>query len=241
VLGGGTNVLAGDRGVDDVVVNLTRLTQGARIEAHGATFPAGITTAQVLSRTLREGLDGLVWATGLPGTLGGAVAGNAGCWGGEMATTIDVLKVASSSGDWLEIAARDLDWGYRRLDLAERAGTGAVIVAVTMALEPADPAALRARSDELHTRKRSRQPVGARNSGCVFRNPDSDTSAGRLIDEAGCKGARVGGAEISSVHANFIVNRGGARSADVEELIDFIKTEVGAKFGIQLREEIRRW
>jgi UDP-N-acetylmuramate dehydrogenase len=241
VLGGGTNVLAGDRGVDDVVVNLTRLTQGARIEAPGATFPAGMTTAQALGQTVGEGLDGLVWATGLPGTVGGAVAGNAGCWGGAMATTLDALKVVGSSGDWLEIAAGDLVWGYRRLDLAERAGAGAVIVAATLALHPANPAELKARSDELQALKRSRQPVGARNSGCVFRNPDEDTSAGRLIEEAGCKGARVGGAEISAVHANFIINRGNARSTDIEELIQRIKTEVRAKFGIQLREELQRW
>jgi UDP-N-acetylmuramate dehydrogenase len=241
VLGGGTNVLVGDRGVDDAVINLTRLTEGAHVEDHLATFPAGVPTAQAMSATLRDGLDGLVWATGLPGTLGGAVAGNAGCWGGEMATTVDGLKVVTSAGRWLEIAADELSWSYRRLDLTEAAGTGAVIVAATMALAPADPAALAARSEELQARKRLSQPVGARNSGCVFRNPDADTSAGWLIDQAGCKGERVGAAEISTVHANFLINRGGATSADIEELIEHVKEEVRSRFGILLEEEIRRW
>jgi UDP-N-acetylmuramate dehydrogenase len=241
VLGGGTNVLAGDRGIDDAVINLTRLTEGTRFDGHLATFPSGMPTAQALGVTLRDGLDGLVWATGLPGTLGGAVAGNAGCWGGDMATTVDALKVVTSTGSWMEIAAEDLGWSYRQLDLTEAAGAGAVIVAARMALAPADPASLKARSEELQARKRLSQPVGARNSGCVFRNPDAENSAGRLIDLAGCKGRRVGAAEISTVHANFIVNRGGASSADIEGLIELVKREVSSRFGIHLQEEIRRW
>ncbi len=241
VLGGGTNVMAGDRGVEEGVINLTRLTEGTGISENLATFPAGLTTAQALNMTVREGLDGLVWATGLPGTVGGAVAGNAGCWDGEMATTVDTLEVVTAQGSWLRIAVADLDWSYRRLDLARKSGAGSIVVSATMALEPGDPRALADRSEELQARKRSGQPVGARNAGCVFRNPQGDRSAGLLIDEAGCKGMRVGNAEISSVHANFIINRGGASGAEIEELIERVKGEVEARFGVLLEEEIRRW
>lgn len=241
VLGGGTNVLVSDRGVEDAVINLSRLTEGTLIEDDLATFPAGLPTAQALNRTVREGLKGLVWATGLPGTVGGAVAGNAGCWGGEMATTVDTVEVVTAQGMWLKIAAADLNWSYRRLDLERKAGAGSIVVSTTMALEPDDPEALVARCEELHARKRLGQPVGVRNAGCVFRNPQGIRSAGQLIDEAGCKGMRVGNAEISSVHANFIVNRGGASGAQIEELIGLVREEVEARFGVLLEEEIRRW
>ncbi len=241
VLGGGTNVMAPDRGVEEAVINLTRLIEGTRIEDGLGTFPAGLPTAQALNRTVREGLDGLVWATGLPGTIGGAVAGNAGCWGGEMATTVDTLEVVTAQGGWLRIAAADLSWSYRRLDLVEKAGIGSIVVSTTLALEPDDPEALAARHDELHARKRLDQPVGARNAGCVFRNPAGDRSAGLLIDEAGCKGMRVGDAEISSVHANFIINRGGASGAQMDELIECVRQRVEARSGVLLEEEIHRW
>ena len=241
VLGGGTNILASDRGVDEVVINLSRLTEGTGISGNLATFPAGLPTAQALNRTVREGLDGLVWATGLPGTLGGAVAGNAGCWGGEMSTTVDTLEVVTAQGVWLTIPAADLCWSYRQLDLARQAGAGSIVVSTTMRLEPADPEALAARSEELQALKRLAQPVGARNAGCVFRNPEGDRSAGLLIDEAGCKGMRVGDAEVSSVHANFIINRGGASGNQIRKLIERVKEEVRTRFGVRLEEEIRRW
>lgn len=241
VLGGGTNVMAGDQGVENAVINLTRLIEGTHISETLASFPAGLPTAQALNMTVRDGLDGLVWATGLPGTVGGAVAGNAGCWGGEMATTVETLDVVTAQGRCLRLAAADLDWSYRRLDLEQKAGAGSIVVSANMTLEPADPKALAKRSEELQARKRSSQPVGARNAGCVFRNPEGDKSAGLLIDQAGCKGMRVGNAEISSVHANFIINRGNASGADIEDLIERVKGEVEARFGVLLEEEIRRW
>ena len=158
-----------------------------------------------------------------------------------MATTVDTLEVVTAQGVWLRLAAADLQWSYRRLGLAQKAGTGSIVVSTTMSLEPADPKVLAARCEDLQGRKRSSQPVGARNAGCVFRNPGSDRSAGLLIDQAGCKGMRVGDAEISDVHGNFIINRGRASSAQVEELIERVKQEVKSQVGILLEEEIRRW
>jgi UDP-N-acetylmuramate dehydrogenase len=241
VLGGGTNVMAGDRGVKEAVICLTSLIEGTGMAENLATFPAGLPTTQALNMTVREGWDGLVWATGLPGTIGGAVAGNAGCWGGEMGATVSSLEVVTAQGSWLNFAAADLSWSYRRLDLAEKAGAGSIIVSATMALEPGDPKALAELSAELQARKRSAQPVGARNAGCVFRNPEGDRSAGLLIDTAGCKGMRVGNAEVSNVHANFIINHGGASGSEIAELIERVKGEVEARFGVLLEEEIRRW
>ena len=241
VLSGGTNILVGDAGVAGPVVNVTRLTDGVRVDAPNVVFPAGLPTAQALRVAIREGLAGLVWSTGLPGTIGGAAAGNAGCWGGEAADVVTRLDVVDGEGKWRSFESSELSWAYRSVDLERTAGAGAVIVRVTMDLGEGDPAALQERSDELQRVKRERQPVGARNAGCIFKNPAPDTSAGQLIDEAGCKGMSVGRAEISTLHGNFLINRGGATAADVDQLIEAVTSGVRERCGASLEEEIRRW
>lgn len=241
VLGGGTNVLVSDAGVAEPVFNLTALSDGARVEAPLAVFPAGTPTAQALRATIRAGLAGLVWATGLPGTIGGAAAGNAGCWGGEMADVVRRLDVIDHAGAWRALDAAELRWSYRSSPLPSLLGDGAVIVAIAVAVSEDDAAALQRRCDELQAAKRQSQPVGARNAGCIFKNPDADHAAGRLIDEAGCKGLRIGAAEISALHGNFLINHGGASAADVEELIAAVKAAVRQRSGLSLEEEIHRW
>lgn len=241
VLGGGTNVLVGDAGVAEPVINLTALTDGPRVGEPEAVFPAGVTTAGALKATIRDGLAGLVWATGLPGTIGGAAAGNAGCWGGEMADVVTRLDVVDARGEWHTLTGPSLRWCYRSNPLPEALGKGPVIVAVTVAVHDADAGALRRRFDELHAEKRRNQPVGARNAGCIFKNPDAEHPAGRLIDEAGCKGLRVGDAQISERHGNFLINHGNATSADVEILIAEVTRAVETRSGKRLEEEIHRW
>jgi UDP-N-acetylmuramate dehydrogenase len=241
VLGGGTNVLVSDAGVAEPVFNLTALTDGARITEPAAQFAAGTPTAQALRATLRLGLDGLVWAAGLPGTIGGAAAGNAGCWGGQMADVVTCLEVVDAGGEWHTVRAEQLNWRYRGAPLPPELGAGAVIVAVAVAVAAAVPAALQRRFEELHAAKRQSQPIGARNAGCIFKNPDADHPAGRLIDAAGCKGLRVGGAAISLLHGNFLINHGGATAADVEQLVRRVRQAVREHSGMVLEEEIHRW
>lgn len=239
-LGGGTNLLVSDAGVTEPVLSFTALNAGIEIGEASAHLPAGTVTAQALRRTAEAGRDGLVWAAGLPGTIGGAAAGNAGCWGGEMADVVEYLDVVDMQGGAQRVEAANLSWAYRSLSLPVPPGAGAAIVAVGLRLSPADPVALRARYEELQRLKRDRQPVGARNSGCIFRNPEG-TSAGQLLDRAGCKGMRVGDAEISGVHANFVVNRGGATCAQVLELVERVTTRVRERFDVELQPEICRW
>jgi len=241
ILGGGSNVLVADAGVSEPVLNLTELTEGTRIEAPTTILAAGTPTAQALKATMSRGLRGLLWATGLPGTIGGAAAGNAGCWGGQMADIVTRLDVVDASGAWTTLGATELSWGYRSTPLPESMHNGAVIVAVTINTRPQDPEKLRQRFDELHAAKRERQPIGARNAGCIFKNPDPTHASGRLIDEAGCKGMRVGDAEISELHGNFLINHGGATAADVDGLINKVKQAVLEHSGMALEEEIHRW
>jgi len=165
ILGGGSNVLVADAGVSEPVLNLTELTEGTRIEAPTTILAAGTPTAQALKATMSRGLRGLLWATGLPGTIGGAAAGNAGCWGGQMADIVTRLDVVDASGAWTTLGATELSWGYRSTPLPESMHNGAVIVAVTINTRPQDPEKLRQRFDELHAAKRERQPIGARNAG----------------------------------------------------------------------------
>lgn len=239
VLGGGTNLLVSDAGVADPVLNFSRLNGDLVVGEELAHLPAGTVTAQALRRTAEAGRDGLVWAAGLPGTIGGAAAGNAGCWGGEMADVVAYLDVIDRGGERTRVPAAELSWAYRSLTLP-RSLSEAAIVAAGIRVSPADPAELSARYRELQALKRERQPVGARNSGCIFRNPEG-SSAGRLLDEAGCKGMRVGGAEISGVHANFIVNHGEATCDDVMRLVDDVATRVRERTGVELLPEICRW
>jgi UDP-N-acetylmuramate dehydrogenase len=241
VLGGGTNVLVSDAGVLEPVLNLGALNEGATVNPPTAVFPAGTPTARALKATIRKGLQGLVWATGLPGTLGGAAAGNAGCWGGRMADVVARIDVVDGSGVWQTLSAAELHWSYRSHPLPEAMRDTAVIVAVAVSLQPHNPARLQERSDELHAAKRERQPLGARNAGCIFRNPEPDSAAGRLIDDAGCKGLRVGDAQISELHGNFLINHGNATTTDIDKLIAAVKDTVQERFGMALEEEIHRW
>lgn len=241
VLGGGTNVLVADRGVDDVVLATGDLDAGDAYTVDGARLPAGMPTARALRRTARHGLDGLVWAAGLPGSVGGAAAGNSGCWGGEMADVVTRLEIVDARGRAHDIDSTSLGWEYRRLQLPADLPEPLAIVGVHVRLHQGDAAALEERYLALQERKRETQPVGARNSGCVFRNPDAEHAAGRLIEGAGCKGLRVGGASVSEVHANFVINHGDATAADVEHLVRDVRRRVDERFGVRLRVEIRRW
>lgn len=241
VLGGGTNLLVADRGVDEPVLHTGLLTSGERLAESGYRLPAGATTTGALRRSVRAGFDGLVWAAGLPGTIGGAAAGNAGCWGSDMEASVQRVEIVDGAGRPRELAAHELDWAYRRLTLPETLPRPLLITTVEIRVRPDDPERLERRYLELQSRKRERQPVGDRNSGCIFRNPDPERPAGRLLDEAGCKGMRIGGVRVSPVHANFLVNLGGGSCAEVTALIDRIRARVREHSGIDLVPEIRRW
>lgn len=240
ILGGGTNLLVRDEGICEPVINTTRMALDSSLEHDRAIFAAGLLTARAVHRTVTAGLDGLVWASGLPGTMGGAAAGNAGCWGGDMASCTDYLDVVDDHGRLHRVNAADLQWAYRDLSLPGSIPSPWFVVTVAIRVHERDPKALRSTYEELQARKRDEQPVGARNSGCIFRNPEGK-AAGAVLDSAGCKGMRVGGAVVSERHANFIINDGDATYADVDALIEQLIAAAQRAAGIELRPEIRRW
>jgi len=241
ILGGGSNLLVADTGVPDAVVHTGRLLADEEWRDDSVRVAAGTPMAQALRRAVEHGRDGLVWAAGLPGSVGGAAAGNAGCWDSDMARSVVELEIVDGHGRWHCVAGEQLDWSYRRLDLPVRLPRPLAICSVSIATATADSGQLKQRYLGLQERKRARQPVGARNSGCVFRNPGGTRTAGQLLEEAGCKGLRVNDAQVSTMHANFVVNRGAARCHDVLALIERMRQRVFERSGLTLRQEIRQW
>jgi UDP-N-acetylmuramate dehydrogenase len=237
VLGSGSNILVSDAGVRGlVVINRTRAVtfSGDRVRAgSGALF------STVARQCVAQGLAGLEWAIGIPGTVGGAVVGNAGAWGGDVASTLVqaiVLQPDSTAAAW---PVERFGYSYRTSTLKQQAAhltPRPVVLEAEFALQTGQREALEARVAEITARRRASQPPGA-TCGSVFKNPPGDY-AGRLIEAAGLKGQRRGGAEVSPVHANFIVNKEGATAADVKALIDLIQETVQAQFGVTLELEI---
>jgi UDP-N-acetylmuramate dehydrogenase len=258
VLGGGSNVLVSQQGVRGLVVlNRARAvafapprsgpSQGEETSKGQVRAESGASLSRLARQCVDRGWGGLEWAAGIPGTVGGAVTGNAGAWGGNIATTLIQATVLEPGGSVVKWPVKRFAYGYRSSILKkgvaargtrrrEAAVPRAVVLDAEFALQAGDRARLQARVGEIAAQRRATQPPGA-TCGSVFKNPAGDY-AGRLIEAAGLKGKRVGGAEISPLHANFVVNIGGATAADVLVLIDMARQEVQARFGVTLELEI---
>jgi UDP-N-acetylmuramate dehydrogenase len=189
---------------------------------------------QLVREAARRGFGGLEFGEGIPGSVGGALYMNAGAYGSEMEKIVERVEGATPSGGAVAFTRDQMTFSYRDSNLPP----GTIVTAVTMRLEKRDAAELSAKVRELVTRRKSSQPAGFPNSGSMFRNPPGDF-AGRLIEAAGWKGRRVGQAQISERHGNFIVNHGGATAADVKALMDGARMEVKSKFGVELVPEVR--
>lgn len=238
VLGGGSNVLVGDGGIRGVVVKLGGEFRRAQWRTDGATAMVRAGAAVQLGRLARaavaRGLAGLEYAEGIPGTVGGATFMNAGAYGGEIAEAVAVVEGLDGSGERVRFDRGTLAFRYRRAELPK----GFLVSAVRFRLRADEVAAVAARMDDVRRRRLASQPHGRPNSGSMFKNPRGD-HAGRLIEAIGLKGERVGRARVSERHANFIVNEGGARAADVKALMDVVQRAVWEWRGVWLEPEVR--
>ncbi len=241
LLGGGSNVLVSDRGLRGLVVE--NRAQEARFERRGAEATlhadSGASISRLARQAARRGLSGLEWAAGIPGTVGGAVVGNAGAYGAFVADSLQRVAVLEPDGQQRLYRAEELGFGYRtsRFKRREAGGQGQeVILWAEFRLEPASQAGLEPLVEGRIARRKATQPAEP-SAGSVFKNPPGDY-AGRLIEAAGLKGHRIGGAEVAGKHANFIVNRGQATAADVRALIDLIRETIRERFGVELELEI---
>ncbi len=260
ILGGGSNMLAGDNGFDGVVIH----PQYQNISRKGSLViaDAGALTVSVARFSMKEQLTGFEWGVGVPGTIGGAARGNAGAMGFEMKDSVYSVKTFRD-GDVAELNSAQCEFGYRSSIFKATSG---VVLQVTLELEPTESKELMKQAIEYLSYRNSTQPQGHASTGCIFQNADTakyrsellshfdessepvqkflrvgKISAGWLIEQAGLKGIRQGNALISEQHGNFIVNIGGATATDVQSLIDMVKETVYTKFGITLEEEIHRF
>ena len=240
ILGKGSNVLIADDGLAGITLVLGESFR--RLEKTGPLeIGAGAASSlPALSRFCQEqGLAGLEFAAGIPGSVGGAVPMNAGAFGGQIADCLCAIDLCSADGP-RTLPAEELRFAYRAWLDAEKWRHRAVIVAARFRLREDEPAAIAARMERYRREREERQPHGVMSAGSFFKNPPGD-SAGRLIDACGLKGLRVGKAMVSPMHANFLVNTGGASAADMRELARRVREAVYSRHGIRLEEEVESW
>lgn len=238
ILGAGTNVLAPDDGVQGLVICLKDCLNGMeRLDETHIQVMAGVTMARAAVFAANAGLSGLEFAHGIPGTVGGGVYMNAGAYGGEMRQICQQVEVMDEQGSLSVLSDRELAFSYRHSVLEDRRY---VAVSAVFCLKPKEPNEIREKMKELMTKRTASQPLNLPSAGSAFKRPASGYAAA-LIDQAGLKGFRVGGAAISEKHAGFAVNLGGATAADVRELLAQVSNRVFEASGIRLEPEIRIW
>ncbi len=238
IIGKGTNLLAPDEGLDRLVIDTSAGLN--RIESGGSpdtiVAEAGAPLARLADFACKQGLTGLEFAHGIPGTVGGAVCMNAGAYGGEMKQVVQGVSVLFPEEGVKFLSNEEMDFGYRRSLLSDH--PDAVVLSAVFRLTPGDPAAIRESMRDLMARRRASQPLEWPSAGSTFKRP-AGYFAGTLIDQCGLKGLTVGGAQVSGKHAGFIINKGGATAADVTALIAQVQERVFERTGVRLEPEVR--
>ena len=239
VIGRGSNLLASDAGYDGVIVMLGRkfATIGQRAgQKRGETLvqvEAGCSLMKLVNWCAAQGLQGLEFAAGIPGSVGGAVVMNAGAWGKEMSEPLASVIFLRGSGEFVKRKKDDLAFSYRHMETESM-----IVVAAEFLLQAGDRQAIERKCAQLMRDRKEKQPQGQANAGSFFKNPAGLPAAGKLIQDAGLKGARVGGAEVSEVHANFLVNTGSATAQDFLDLMRLVQEKVFERFGVRLEPEV---
>ena len=233
VLGAGSNVLVSDLGIRGVVIKIGKGLDGITYDGARVVAEAGVGLPHLAREAANRGLSGLEFAAGIPGSVGGAVVMNAGAHGHAMQEIVRAVRVITPQGE-RELDPPALGYAYRTSVLQREP---AVVLEATLQLVASEPAVVRHRTEAWLRQRGETQPIGPPSSGCVFRNPPGD-HAGRLIDASGAKGLTLGGARVSEVHANYILNTGEATAADVRGLMDKVSALVMEKFRVRLEPEI---
>ena len=235
ILGNGSNLLVSDRGFDGVIIQIYRNMSRIQVSGHHMTVQAGALLSAVAKQALREGLSGLEFASGIPGTVGGAVVMNAGAYGGEMKDVVESVTVLDEEGAVRKLAREELQMGYRTSLVKKK---GYTVLEAVLKLNDGDPAAISARMEELKEQRVSKQPLEYPSAGSTFKRPEG-YFAGKLIMDSGLRGFRVGGAQISEKHCGFVINTGDATAEDVVRLIRPVQDIVYEKFHVKLEPEVR--
>ncbi len=233
IFGRGSNLLVSDEGLDTLVISLGERFSAIKIDGNKIYADAGASLSSISQAALKESLSGFSFASGIPGSLGGAIYMNAGAYGGEMK---DVVKKSFYLDEEFNVReCKDHEFSYRRSFYTDK---GYIIIGAEILLEPGNPEVIREEMNSLAKKRREKQPVTYPSAGSVFKRPEGHF-AGALIEEANLKGKKIGGAEVSTLHAGFIINTGDATCKDVEDLISHIQTTVYEKSGVMLEPEVK--
>ena len=235
ILGNGSNLLVSDQGYRGVVIQLWKNVSDIRVEGCLIHAKAGASLAKIAAEALEEGLTGMEFAAGIPGTLGGAVVMNAGAYGGEMKDILKEVLVMDQQGKIFTLEKKDLKLGYRTSAVKEK---GYIVLAAALELRPGNREEIKKLMEDLKQRRVEKQPLELPSAGSTFKRPEG-YFAGKLIMDAGLRGFSIGGAQVSEKHCGFIVNTGGASASDVLALIREVQKKVRDKFGVELETEVK--
>ncbi len=235
VLGCGSDLLVSDEGYRGVIISMTEEFIGVSVDGREMSCQAGVGLREASEMACELGLSGLEFACGIPGSIGGACYMNAGAYNGCIADVLKSVRVLLPDGTVDTLSVDELDLGYRKSRIADE---GLVVLSATFLLKPADPEEIREVMDDLTRRREEKQPLELPSAGSTFKRPEG-YFAGKLISDAGLKGWQSGGAAVSTKHAGFVVNVGGATAADVHAVIEHVQDEVERQFGVRLEPEVR--
>ncbi|WP_414698102.1 UDP-N-acetylmuramate dehydrogenase [Peptacetobacter sp. AB845] len=235
IIGNGSNLLVRDGGIRGVVVELSDNFSDFKIDGNKIEIKAGALLSRIGNAALREELKGFEFASGIPGTFGGALAMNAGAYGGEIKDIVKTVKVMDKDGNILELSNEEMHFGYRRSTIVEK---GYVALSAVVELEKGNYDDIKATMDDLRDRRTSKQPLNFASAGSTFKRPEG-YFAGKLIQDSGLKGLSIGDAQVSEKHSGFVINRGNATAKELLDLMFAVKSTVNAKFGVMLEEEVK--
>lgn len=234
VIGNGSNILVGDKGIAGVVLNTSACMNKIEITDETITVEAGAMLSKVAAMAKEKGLTGLEFASGIPGTIGGALVMNAGAYDGEMKQVVESVTVVSAEGEIMELDNDTMEFGYRTSILKNRPF---IVLGAVLKLSKGDVSEIQAKMDDFAVKRREKQPLEYPSAGSTFRRPEG-YFAGKLIMDAGLRGYRIGGAQVSEKHCGFIINIGNASATDISDLIDEVTERVKDKFGVLLELEV---
>ncbi|WP_136479333.1 UDP-N-acetylmuramate dehydrogenase [Acetivibrio thermocellus] len=235
VMGNGTNLIVRDKGIKGVVVKIFDNLNQFTVKDDIITAYAGILLSRVSTIAYENGLTGLEFACGIPGTLGGAVAMNAGAYGGEMKDVVVETEYMDKDGEIRVVRDDGHQFGYRTSFIQKNSG---IVIKTSMKLKKGNKEEIKALMDDLTQRRQEKQPLEMPSAGSIFKRPEG-YFAGKLIEDCGLRGHRIGGAEVSQKHCGFIVNTGDAKAKDILDLIEYIRNTVKMKFGVDMQTEVR--
>lgn len=236
ILGNGSNLLVGDKGYRGVVIQLYKNFDEIRIDGTMVTAKAGAMLIRVAKEAGKAGLTGLEFASGIPGTIGGAMVMNAGAYGGEMKDVVSSVAVLTREGEVKTLTGEEMNFRYRGSVIEDQ---GYIVLEAVLKLSKGEPEKIQARMEELSLQRKTKQPIEYPSAGSTFKRPQG-YFAGKLIMDSGLRGFQVGGAQVSEKHCGFVINTGGATASDVMQLISAVSDRVEEQFGVALEPEVKR-